>query len=278
MNLRLATVRAFHDGAMQRTVSILLLVIGSVSHLSAATTPPAARWTNSLGMVFVSLPDTAVAFSIWETRLQDYAVFVNEGHWGQLWPRKPEFAQETNHPVVNVSWEDAKGFCTWLTKRERDLGMLTTNQAYRLPTDREWSAAVGLARESGRTPETRRSAVFNHYPWGQPKIQPADKPSGRPRAIIPAGVANYLGAEDGYRWTAPVGSFAPNRLGIYDLGGNVWEWCIDFADDGRRNILRGGSWYGGAITSDGRDFTLPDGEAGDVGFRCVRADGPVWLD
>jgi hypothetical protein len=106
--------------------------------------------TNSLGMVFVEVPRMAVAFSMWETRIQDYAVFVAEGHWARLWTRKPDFPQGTNHPVVNVGWEDAKNFCVWLTKREHDSGHLKKHQVYRLPTDREWSAVVGLPREIGQ--------------------------------------------------------------------------------------------------------------------------------
>jgi formylglycine-generating enzyme required for sulfatase activity len=237
-----------------------------------------ARWTNSLGMAFVTVPETSVAFCIWETRIQDYAVFVNEGHWGRLWPRKPNFQQETNHPVVNVSWEDAKGFCVWLTKREQSSGHLRADQVYRLPTDREWSAAAGLPREDGRTAESRRNNVMGHYPWGIAKPKIDGRPGAVPTYVIPPRVANYAGAADGFKYSGPVGSYAPNRFGIYDLGGNVWEWCIDFADDGRRNILRGGSWFGGPVTSASRDLTLPDGEVGDFGFRCVRADAPVWLD
>ncbi len=239
---------------------------------------PARRETNSLGMIFVNIPGTSVAFCIWETRIQDYAAFVHEGHWARLWPRKPDFAQETNHPVANVSWEDAKAFCVWLTLREQESGLLKKSQVYRLPTDREWSAAVGLPREQGRTAESRHGGGLNHYPFGEYRVRNDQRAAERVAPGVPKDAGNYTGSSDGFKHTSPAGRFRPNELGIYDLGGNVWEWCIDFADDGRRNILRGGSWFGSALSSGVRDFTLPDGEIGDVGFRCVRADAPAIMD
>ena len=107
-------------------------------------------WTNGLGMVFVLLQDQGIRFSIWETRVKDYAVFVEEGSWAKAWPQKPNFKQGTNEPVVNVGWDEAKEFCLWLTKRERALGLISSNQVYRLPSDHEWSveAASNWRREN----------------------------------------------------------------------------------------------------------------------------------
>ena len=231
---------------------------------------------NSLGMVFVRIPEPRGWFSVWETRIHDYEVFVKEGHWGRLWPMKPEFDQATNHPVVNVSWEDAKDFCIWLTQKERSMERLLTNQVYRLPTDLEWSKAAGLPLETELTAQRRSGRILGHYPWGTMVRKETEKPKpGKDlRADVPRDVLNCSGSEDGYKYTAPVGSFKPNALGIFDLGGNAWEWVIDFADDGRRHVVRGGSWANLALPSSVRDYTLPDGLIGDVGFRCVFVDAP----
>lgn len=178
-------------------------------------------FVNSLGMKFVPVPGTKALFSVWDTRVRDWQAFVQKegdiGQWGidgfvenklnwsvkkELSWRTPGFAQTGEHPVVGVSWEDANRFCAWLSKWE---GM-----TYRLPTDAEWSAAVG--------PQA--------HPWGD-QFPP------------PSGAGNYFGGEnsqqtaaidgynDGFPRTSPVGSFAANRYGLYDMGGNVWQWCKD---------------------------------------------------
>jgi formylglycine-generating enzyme required for sulfatase activity len=218
-----------------------------------------------------------VWFSVWETRIQDYEMFVKEGHWARLWPEKPDFTQTPSHPVVNVSWEDAKDFCIWMTLKDRSMGLLLTNQVYRLPTDLEWSKAVGLPQETRTTAEKRSSQFSGYYPWGAAVVR---KDSEKPkvgqnlRLNAPPDAANYIGNEDGYKFKAPVGSFKPNKLGIFDLGGNALEWVIDFADDGRRHVLRGSSWANSGLPSSARDYTLPNNMIGDVGFRCVFVDTP----
>jgi formylglycine-generating enzyme required for sulfatase activity len=218
-------------------------------------------------MIFVPVPKTSVKFCVWETRVRDYAVFVKEGQWGRSWPaEEPTFQQGTNHPVVNVSWQDSKEFCIWLTQREHQLGILSSNQVYRLPTDKEWSIAAGIPIENAETAEKR-----GHAGHGSGSASPRDeKPISREWENSSPG--NYSGESDGFKFTAPVGSFNPNSLGIYDLSGNVWEWCMDFADDGRRHILRGGSWRHFRPDLFQREFTLPSGPVGDVGFRVVLVD------
>jgi hypothetical protein len=188
--------------------------------------------TNSLGMRFVAVPGTEVLFSIWETRRQDYEAYANaaggvDGEW-----RSAGFTQSANHPVVKVSWEDAQKFAAWLTEKERREGQLTAQQSYRLPTDVEWSRAVGLASETGATPKARDGGVKDVFPWG------TEWPP-------PFGSGNYDASleTDPVEKTGAVGSFSPNDFGIFDLGGNVWEWCEDYYDgsSGAR-VLRGASF------------------------------------
>ncbi|MEY3774392.1 MAG: hypothetical protein RLZZ129_1172 [Verrucomicrobiota bacterium] len=224
-------------------------------------------------MKFVPVPGTNVLFSVWETRVQDFESFVREtghdatqgmyslrsGGWGQhgdTW-RSPGFTQGPTHPVVGVNQADAKAFCEWLTKRERAAGRLDQSQSYRLPTDAEWDAAVGRAE----------------FPWGN-------------QWPPPPGAGNYAGAEvrdgnwpsgwgaidgyrDGFARTGPVGSFAANQHGLYDMGGNVWEYVDD-----RAHGLRGASFVNagrGNLASSSRDTNVYRNYF--FGFRVVCAVG-----
>jgi formylglycine-generating enzyme required for sulfatase activity len=107
--------------------------------------------------------------------------------------------------VVGVSLDDARRFCAWLSKKE--------GRTYRLPTSAEWSAAVGPQK----------------YPWGDsfPPPKGAGNYGGSESRHVPLGISVFTipGYNDGYPRTSPVGSFAPNRSGLYDMGGNVAQWC-----------------------------------------------------
>lgn len=234
-------------------------------------------WINSLGMKFVPVGGTLVSFSIWETRVQDYAVYVRTASGvNDLW-NNPGFDQAAMHPVVNVSWDDAKRFCLWLTERDRREGRLPTGCQYRLPTDAEWSWAVGIGETeeqagSKRPPEHKDGVIENGgnswaYPWGR---------SWPP----PKGCGNYgqVFGVDSFDYTSPVGTFTANLQGLYDLGGNVREWCEDFysCSDGCRT-LRGASWYVSGnprrLLSSYRNYNTPSYRSNDIGFRCVLMGG-----
>jgi len=236
---------------------------------------PGQPWTNSLGMKF--LPLHSVRMAIWETRVQDYDAFCRET--GRRHD-SPDFAQGPTHPVVKVNWFDAVAFCRWLTDKERDENILEPTLAYRLPTDLEWSAAVGLPNEGGSTPEMRDGKIRNEFPWGKQWPPPggagnyADQSARRRGASV---IENY---SDNFRETSPVGSFKPNALGLYDLGGNVWEWCAEgykgsSSGAGRDwGVLRGGSWSTNSRTELQSSYrNVVDRNDRDViyGFRCVLA-------
>jgi serine/threonine protein kinase len=230
-------------------------------------------WENSLGMRFV--PVARVFFCIWDTRLQDYEQFVQDSDYeaSDKW-KEPGFKQGPDHPVVNVSWDDAIAFCNWLTTREQGLGLLPARMSYRLPTDLDWSSAVGLGTEPGNTPEQKKGKI-KVYPWGLGWPPP-------PRS------GNYCGEEtkggrsswpvisgynDGYARSSPVGAFPPNRYGLHDMGGNVWQWCEDWSNASRyRRVLRGASWLNehpdDLLLSHRRDDT-PTSRRDNYGFRCV---------
>jgi formylglycine-generating enzyme required for sulfatase activity len=226
------------------------------------------------------VPVGPIQISIWETRVQDYDAFcAATGRRRDA----PDFQQGSAHPVVKTNWFDATAFCQWLTERERQENVLPDRQLYRLPTDLEWSAAVGLPNEGGNTPEARDGKIRSEFPWGKQWPPPPNagnyadrsaKSTGRTRGTV---IENYA---DGFAQTAPAGAFKANALGLYDLGGNVWEWCLEGykgkTGSGARDwgVLRGGSWatsqraelqssYRNVIDRNDRDVIY--------GFRCVLA-------
>jgi len=227
---------------------------------------------NSLGMKFVPIGD--VQFSVYLTTRADFEAFATATNLKSDAWRNPGFKQDPDHPVVNVTWRETEAFCKWLTEKERKAGMLKSGESYRLPTDAEWSKAVGLPQESGATPEMRDMGVQDVYPWGN-------------QWPPPAGAGNYAGEEtqteipipnynDGYPNTSPVGKFPANKQGLHDMGGNVWQWVSDYWNtDNRAKTLRGGSWYNGAIPlsllSSCRISSSPDTLHDTYGFRVVRA-------
>lgn len=227
--------------------------------------------TNSLGMKFVEVPVERgkLWVSVYETRLKDYEGFVRgTGH-----PIvKPDFHQSASHPVVNVNWNDARAFCAWLSAKE--------HRHYRLPTDREWSALAGISsRENPAIAPNKQPPIANTYPWG----------TGR---HIAKGDGNYCddafgreygdgyqaewlrGYDDGAAATAPVGRYRPDAHGLYDLGGNAWEWCEDWYDPPANTVrvVRGGAWRTGYDARMLSSFRGPDPQSlriDSIGFRVV---------
>jgi len=228
-------------------------------------TPP-KQFTNTLGMKFVPVPGTDVQFCIWETRVKDYAAYAAANAGVDARWKKPGFKQEDTHPVVNVSWEDAQAFCEWLTKKELAEGKIKVGQKYRLPTDAEWSVAVGLGQEKGNTPKEKSQGIKDVYPWGKGYPPPKE-----------AGNYNKSLKVDKFDYTSSVGSFAVNKLGLHDMGGNVYEWCEDWYDPAAKTyrVLRGASWGNGSpgtLLSSDRDLT-PVSRFYRIGFRCVLVGG-----
>ena len=258
---------------------------------------PGKEWTNSLEMRFVPLGNFHI--SVFQTRRRDFEAFVqatgydavggmssavtqngfklNEMSW-----KAPGFQQGPDHPVVGVSWEDANQFCAWLTRKERSEGTMPTFQSYRLPTDREWSRAVGIEHEAGNTPEERSGKIRGVYPWGEGFPPPNDignYAGSESRVDTPETWSVIPGFHDAYPRTGPVSAFKANARGLCCIGGNVWEWCMDkFANTMNWRTLRGGSWATSRaeeLLSSYRRGYGPLFRCDDVGFRCVIATDGV---
>jgi formylglycine-generating enzyme required for sulfatase activity len=253
---------------------------------------PGKPWTNSLGLTYVPLD--GVHFSKTETRVRDFDAFVSATGYdavggmyslqrdgfkqhGHDW-RNPGFPQTPEHPVVGISWEDANQFCAWLTQKERAEGALNGAQYYRLPSDREWSMAAGLGNETGATPEERSGRIKGVYPWGKtfpPPSEAGNYAGSEARTGTPDRWSSVPSYHDPFPRTCAVASITANRHGLTELGGNVWEWCMDpYNKTTKWRVLRGGSWATSnaeeMLSSYRRGFD-PSFRHDDVGFRCVIA-------
>ncbi len=220
---------------------------------------------NSLGMAFVEVPGVPVLVCRHETTVKQFAAYQ------QATGAKHQDAglsQTGSHPVVNISWNEAKAFCEWLGQKE--------GRRYRLPTDAEWSVMAGIAKfEPAGVAPNRRPPVKGWYPWGNRALF---KGAGNycDESFVRGGYGDslLLPFRDGFAATAPVGSFAPDAHGLYDLGGNVWEWCEDWYDPPTHTlkVVRGGAWRTGAeerMLSSFRGPDPPQAQLDSIGFRIV---------
>lgn len=179
-----------------------------------------------------------------------------------------------NYPVVGVDWNAARYFCRWRTGFLNDYRYskgLFPMPDFRLPSEAEWEYAARGGRDMAK------------YPWGNPYIRNA---KGCMLANFKPGRGNYY--DDGFQYTSPVASFFSNDYGLYDMSGNVAEWCEDayqaasysivwdlnptyYDDNEPRKIIRGGSWKDIAyyLETGTRTFEYEDSARAFIGFRCA---------
>ncbi len=204
-------------------------------------------------------------FGKYEVTNAQFKKFRPEHNSGQV---RESNLNEDKQPVVNVSWEDAVAFAEWLSG--------TSAQEYRLPTEAEWEYAA------------RAGSTQSHF-WGNSTedactyANVADVSAKKQRQSWTA-----FNCDDGYAVVAPVGSFTANGFGLYDVLGNVWEWCQDvynseaysklpknnpcYTGSGEYRVMRGGGWSNGplGVRSSHRVGLSPDFGHQSLGFRLVR--------
>ena len=192
---------------------------------------------------------------------------TKSGEWkkvdGADWrhPDGPGSTASPQEPVTQISWNDAAAYARWAGNR--------------LPTEAEWEYAA------------RGGLVGKKYAWGDEIPSNGKRVANWWQGVFPEKDTG----EDGYKGRAPVGSYPPNGYGIYDITGNVWEWCADWFDEdyyemdasigpqgpaeGSERVIRGGSWLCSDNFCQGyrvaaRSHTPPDSGLNNLGFRCVR--------
>jgi len=179
-----------------------------------------------------------------------------------------------DYPVVGVDWFASKEFCKWRTifmNTYREENEMAPMPDFRLPTEAEWEYAARGGRDIAK------------YPWGGPYLRNG---KGCALANFKPGRGNYY--DDGFQYTAPVGAYFANDFGLYDMSGNVAEWCEDafnpaavpvvwdlnptyFDPNEPRKLIRGGSWKDIAyyVETGTRTFEFQDSARSYVGLRSV---------
>ena len=262
---------AWTDGAQTLEYTVVpegMMIIREGEFQMGSDSEKAAQDETPVHNVFVD----SFFMDMHEVTVGEYRLFVEEtGHPAPEWSQVGRYAPTDKHPIVYVSWHDAMAFATWAGKR--------------LPTEAEWEKAA------------RGGMIAKIYPWGN------IAPNGKQCNFADKNLKHYWWtdqkADDGHAFTAPVGSYPENGYGLFDMAGNVWEWCIDEYDAGfytvsesvnpvsgantieeiskdfesveSNRVLRGGSWIVTALNvrSSTRFMLMPESTNYSVGFRCV---------
>ena len=184
------------------------------------------------------------------------------------------FHQDNRHPVVCVNWDDAQAYVQWLSRK--------TGKHYRLLSEAEWEYAA-------------RAGTTNAWYWGNSEADQCQYANGADLSAKAQGVsaAGAVNCDDKYPHTSPVGSFQPNKFGLYDMAGNVGEWVEDCYNDTyddtptdgsavescipkfhNTRVMRGGAWNAipAWLRSGSRDVEVPSTRADTFGFRVARTN------
>jgi formylglycine-generating enzyme required for sulfatase activity len=258
----LTTLRDCTDCIRMRVLPIGRFMMGSPESETGRQSSEGPRHTVAIAKPF--------AISVYDVTVEDYAHFVDATgyappHARCNW-RNPAFHgaplnQTPNDPVVCVSWTDANEYTRWLSTR--------SGHTYRLPTEAEWEYAARAGSTSARY-------------WGQ------NADANRANTGAETCCAPYTKGADRWLYTSPVGSFAPNRFGLFDMLGDVWQWTADCETETEplsagstvrpglapceTHIARGGGWFHPPqlARSAARVADQTDLRVADIGFRVAR--------
>jgi len=204
--------------------------------------------------------------------------------------QSPGFEQAGNHPVVGISWEDANAFCQWMTQVE--------GRQYRLPTEAEWEYACRAGTDTIYSTGNDPQDVVKTGNMADASFAELYSDATARQRVIEVAKRH----DDGYVYTAPIGSYPPNPWGLHDMHGNVWEWTNDIylekeyqrrmreeakeevvtdptgpkeapaQEFGNWRVVRGGSWMLGPIGArcSMRGYWQGDSGSAYIGFRVVR--------
>jgi formylglycine-generating enzyme required for sulfatase activity len=278
-----ATVSQATPGKQSGNGFTLIRIKPAVFTMGASRREPGRRANESEHQVEITIP---FLLAIHEVTNGEYRRFMPNHQSGVIAGMTLDGDQQ---PVVNIRWQDAVRYCNWLSKREglqpfyRAQGnsmvpVVPFTNGYRLPFEAEWALTARMAE---RTHPDR-------YPWSggfPPRTRNGNYADESARTIVPVIIKGYY---DGFPVTAPVESFPRNIAGLFDLGGNVSEWCHDFYSPNpapvsgkainptgpktsRYHVLRGSSWRDGAMTELRLSYRGYSNKPKDsLGFRVAR--------
>jgi len=213
--------------------------------------PKMIRIQNSLSFDMIKIPDRDYEMGKYPVTIAEYMHFANknEEHLHKWKEELGDYAKMNltdNAPIIGVSWYDAVAFCKWLNEQQKEY-------IYRLPTEAEWEYAC-------------RAGTTTKWSFGDDEKE-LDKYAWY------AENSYDLGGEHEDYGTHIVGEKLPNPWGLFDIHGNVWEWCEDWYDkDKDAKVLRGGSLFNYADYTHSaiRDWNDPSNRIINVGFRLLR--------
>ena len=288
--VRGAELEQLEAGAILRDCELCptIMVVPAGSFSMGSPVGEAGRYDNEGPIHPVSIPET-FGLGVYEVTRGQFRAFVKDsGHeageacWtyeGRRWRERagrswrfPGYAQNEQHPVVCVNWDDASRYVEWLSFK--------TGQQYHLPTESEWEYAA-------------RAGTKRTYYWGDGIEDGWKQCRYANGADLRTGLFWRAGCDDGHEYTAAVGSYLPNPFGLHDMLGNVWEWTHDCWSDDYSDapadgsaygvgqcelrVLRGGSRYVSAegIRAAHRLRFDPSSRNQNTGFRVARWGRPV---